>query len=183
MALINCPECGKEISDEAKTCPNCGKPLRKPKEKKKINKKAVIIISAIIVIGIIVVVGISNYRNTPDYVMKQYVKAVNNQDQKLLEKIIYTANQFDVRDIHDVYGGMVAEISSYSIVGEPSSDSIEKFKIIHYKYPEKIDDTISKFATYKIYNVNDWHDWISLACVNGKWKIASCPLLIYKDAS
>lgn len=24
MALINCPECGKEISDKAQTCPNCG---------------------------------------------------------------------------------------------------------------------------------------------------------------
>lgn len=24
MALITCPECGKEISDSAKSCPNCG---------------------------------------------------------------------------------------------------------------------------------------------------------------
>lgn len=24
MALINCPECGKEVSDKAKNCPNCG---------------------------------------------------------------------------------------------------------------------------------------------------------------
>lgn len=24
MALINCPECGKEISDKAGNCPNCG---------------------------------------------------------------------------------------------------------------------------------------------------------------
>ena len=24
MALIKCPECGKEISDTAKNCPNCG---------------------------------------------------------------------------------------------------------------------------------------------------------------
>lgn len=26
MALIKCPECGKEISDMAETCPNCGCP-------------------------------------------------------------------------------------------------------------------------------------------------------------
>lgn len=26
MALINCPECGKEVSDKAKLCPNCGCP-------------------------------------------------------------------------------------------------------------------------------------------------------------
>lgn len=27
MALINCPECNKEISDKAISCPNCGYPL------------------------------------------------------------------------------------------------------------------------------------------------------------
>lgn len=27
MALIKCSECGKEISDKAKTCPNCGAPV------------------------------------------------------------------------------------------------------------------------------------------------------------
>ena len=27
MALIRCPECGREISDKAKSCPHCGYPL------------------------------------------------------------------------------------------------------------------------------------------------------------
>ena len=27
MAMIQCPECGKEISDKAFTCPNCGVPI------------------------------------------------------------------------------------------------------------------------------------------------------------
>lgn len=27
MSLINCPECGKEISDKATNCPNCGYPI------------------------------------------------------------------------------------------------------------------------------------------------------------
>lgn len=27
MALIKCPECGKEISDRAGACPNCGCPI------------------------------------------------------------------------------------------------------------------------------------------------------------
>lgn len=31
MALINCPECGKEISDRAEACPNCGYPIKKVK--------------------------------------------------------------------------------------------------------------------------------------------------------
>ncbi|MDE5758853.1 MAG: TM2 domain-containing protein [Allobaculum sp.] len=27
MALINCPECGRQISDQAKSCPGCGTPI------------------------------------------------------------------------------------------------------------------------------------------------------------
>jgi zinc ribbon protein len=30
MALISCPECGKEVSDQAPTCPNCGAPIARP---------------------------------------------------------------------------------------------------------------------------------------------------------
>ena len=29
MALITCPECGKEISSKASSCPNCGYPIAK----------------------------------------------------------------------------------------------------------------------------------------------------------
>jgi zinc-ribbon domain len=35
MALIACSECGKEISDKATACPNCGVPIKKTVEKKK----------------------------------------------------------------------------------------------------------------------------------------------------
>lgn len=27
MSLINCPECKKEVSSNAKNCPNCGTPI------------------------------------------------------------------------------------------------------------------------------------------------------------
>ncbi len=29
MALLNCPECGHDVSSEASTCPNCGYPIQK----------------------------------------------------------------------------------------------------------------------------------------------------------
>ena len=28
MALINCPECNRQVSDKAESCPNCGYPLQ-----------------------------------------------------------------------------------------------------------------------------------------------------------
>lgn len=34
MALIECPECSKEISDKAKACPHCGYPINKNEELK-----------------------------------------------------------------------------------------------------------------------------------------------------
>lgn len=33
--LINCPECGKEISDKAESCPKCGYPLKASKDSDK----------------------------------------------------------------------------------------------------------------------------------------------------
>lgn len=34
MALIQCQECGKEISDKAASCPGCGAPVSQPKAKR-----------------------------------------------------------------------------------------------------------------------------------------------------
>ena len=63
MALINCPECGKQISDQAGACPNCGCPIGESdlKATKKVNpkrKKAIILIScsvAVLLVAIAVV--------------------------------------------------------------------------------------------------------------------------------
>lgn len=40
MAMINCPECQKEISSDAQACPNCGKPMvnTSPQNEQKIAK-------------------------------------------------------------------------------------------------------------------------------------------------
>ena len=46
MALIKCPDCGKEVSDKAEVCINCGRPLKETKnpsvEKSILNKDAII---------------------------------------------------------------------------------------------------------------------------------------------
>ena len=44
MALIKCIECGKEISDKAKICPNCGSPTTFAKEENQEIAKAIIFI-------------------------------------------------------------------------------------------------------------------------------------------
>lgn len=72
MALIKCPECGKEISDKAGKCPNCGFPLDNVYNKADqpmpstinnnvpLSKTKILIISAIVIliiasIGVIII--------------------------------------------------------------------------------------------------------------------------------
>lgn len=76
MALINCPECGKEISDKAQSCPNCGTPLKEnqqqtvnipyqqqeyvqPKKKKKGHGCLVTIVIFIAIIAVFAIIGSS----------------------------------------------------------------------------------------------------------------------------
>lgn len=50
MAMINCPECGREISSEAKVCPNCGCPSKNTDEKKRQNRNWIIATLCIIAV-------------------------------------------------------------------------------------------------------------------------------------
>ena len=58
MALINCPECEKEISDKAKSCPNCGYELNpqasQPKQPSKKKSSGSGYGTWIVVIGVII---------------------------------------------------------------------------------------------------------------------------------
>lgn len=53
MALIQCAECHKEISDKAKRCPHCGCPQHKPNSRKFV-KWLLSICAVIAVVGFIV---------------------------------------------------------------------------------------------------------------------------------
>ena len=67
MALIQCPECGKDVSDSIKNCPHCGFKLKKSNGEKKNgdNKKLIIILSIVLFVlvagGIGVGIAIHNH--------------------------------------------------------------------------------------------------------------------------
>lgn len=54
MALIQCSECGKEISDQIAACPHCGYPVQKQTDENKGNNKKKLLLP-IIIAGIILV--------------------------------------------------------------------------------------------------------------------------------
>lgn len=68
MALIKCPECGKEISDQVKKCPSCGY-----KEKKSINKKVFFIFGGVLVL-VAIIVGVTLFftKEKPLTQLEQY---------------------------------------------------------------------------------------------------------------
>ena len=90
MALIKCPECGKEISDRAKSCPNCGCPVNVYKKNTRnieLNRKKIIVIIAIIVF----IIGILSF-----FIVKY---KYNKDNPKIIGDIRLNMSQKDVENI------------------------------------------------------------------------------------
>lgn len=100
MALIKCPNCGKEVSEKAVACPNCGVLISNKKgNNKKGNKndKTIIIVSVavaivVLIVGIlcsVVLVSTDTYLSRGEY-QKAYDKARDKETKEkvLLENII-----------------------------------------------------------------------------------------------
>ncbi len=62
MALINCPECGTEVSDKAKSCPKCAYPIKEApiKQKERGNNFPWWVVFVVVVIAIIAYSRIPN---------------------------------------------------------------------------------------------------------------------------
>ncbi len=82
MALIKCKECGKEISDKAKNCPHCGRPVSKLQSKllnkiKKIKSQSVYMITAGLFLTFLIILIIVNFKNTNTYNSDNKVTALD----------------------------------------------------------------------------------------------------------
>ena len=101
MALIECPECKKMISDQAKVCPECGYPIKGKTTNVKISKlsknkvTAVVIAIAVVIALIITVPKIRNYQEKND----EYQQAVKLYKQG--EYIKSAAKFKDLKDFKD----------------------------------------------------------------------------------
>ena len=51
MALIQCRECGKEVSDQAETCPNCG--IKTPSKEKRKKKLIITAVTTVFIVSLV----------------------------------------------------------------------------------------------------------------------------------
>ncbi len=155
MALINCPECNKEISDKAVSCPHCGYIVEKqPKVKQKNTgkiKRLVIFIFLffIIVIGFISIFFVFNLNSRPDIIKVKNFKFISyNDNQEKVEKIFGTGIDTSVSlfDGYD-YDGKLKIV--YDDQTQIRYIEIDNKSIVTYKNI-KVGDDVSKIKnTFK----------------------------------
>lgn len=106
MAMIKCPECGKEVSDKASTCPSCGCPVNG--QKKGVDPKIIIAVVAVAIIAVIVILVIPKGNNS-----NVETKTVTNE---VVEEPQVKSETMD----------MLFDLSSY--IGKAEDDVIDEIK-------------------------------------------------------
>ncbi len=94
MSMINCPECGKEISDKAKSCPNCGYILHNMKKKK-------FVVSIIIFMIIIMLVAIGFFLQQTNKKQNENINAISKSIENMKNGKIPTQKEYN--EIADKY--------------------------------------------------------------------------------
>ena len=137
MALIKCKECGKEISDMAKKCPNCGYKIH--------NNKiiSIIIIVSVVILAIIAVIGAAYISSYIDKHKENGTFTETNEDVFPFEKVENEQQFFDIIYEENNLVLVVADYCGYS----------KKFSPI----VKEIADTYN----LKVYtlNVDSWDNW------------------------
>lgn len=90
MSLINCPNCGKRISDKANICPKCGSIIKKKIIKKKhikAIKKMIIILTIIGIILVLSVLGILKINR--NNIFEKYTLYIGKSYETLPDKYEY----------------------------------------------------------------------------------------------
>lgn len=141
MALIKCPECGKEVSENAVACPNCGSPITKQTQNTKnegsrksfASRFFLVIGIALIAFIVYLIVVAPSQQMTPEKSRQLlekteqiYKEKLEKEDEKAREYIRIIQNDYSsLRQKREAYNELIKikEIfSNYSI------EEIERMK-------------------------------------------------------
>lgn len=169
MALIKCPECGKEISDKVKICPNCGYP--NPGKNKKVISKTVFIKFVIIVavlIGIIAAIlalinsnpekkYLSLFRSAKYEDATEFYKENIEGNSEMYSKIENTQKE-EIDDIYNQYveGKLDCKKAVEKISLYKNSDVVYEYYLQNKNKIERLDKSKKSFIDAQKYeNEND----------------------------
>lgn len=152
MALIKCPECGKEISDTVEQCPHCGYSLKKKKDKNTIVK----VVIGVIAVFIVIFVARSVYDNAQQKKADQRAAELAAlQASKEEEKAAQEAEEEAYRDkILDIYSNLVItdldDFSNGEVKGTVTNNSDTTVYYVKVKITclRTSGDTVDSYATY-----------------------------------
>ena len=125
MALIKCKECGKDVSTEAESCPNCGAVLKK----KKGNTNYVL--TGILILIVLVVIGTLINKNTTKPEAGFKIPAIGNQIITF-DEYQQIQNGMSYRGVVQIIGNEGEELSRNTIDGVPGV--MESVETIMYQW-------------------------------------------------
>ena len=96
MALINCHECKREVSTEAKTCPSCGAKVRLPKKPVSPTMKAFFVLLGV---GVFASVAIESNRKEETTKASEQRLASMTHEQRESEKTTKTKRDSQLHSV------------------------------------------------------------------------------------
>ncbi len=204
MSLIKCPECGKNVSEKAKVCPNCGYPMedyvfniikkediqQENKEGNGVNRKlllAIVIIGLVMAIGIVVGLfkrsgsgkaSVNNAIYEKDYVgAVSLMKSKNINDKETVMKLIDSCEDTDAFE----------RVGDYidSLGNEDYSNVLVKR---HIKYCYETGDFVGVQKMYENHpDKNDEEvkqmlkDAATMKAIQGKWTLTATKISLTQN--
>lgn len=92
MALIQCPECNKEISDSTNTCPHCGFKLKSKRDNKKWLIPVIVGVVIVVVALVVTVIALSAKKDAQS--AETNVPAVTEEQQSTVKVVLRDNDKF-----------------------------------------------------------------------------------------
>ena len=161
MALITCPECGKEISDCASACPHCGKPMMQyyvepAKEKRGGHGCLWTVLVVVLVLGFLALTcpDKNAHRERISSEVSSLIMSETNKESNAFAQLIVSAVAGPVVDhmlnemlVVDSYG--IFSLGRFKNI-DNGEDRIVSLGIANYVFSAVNEENIKKFAKEKM---------------------------------
>ena len=97
MGMVNCRECGKDVSDKAETCPHCG--IKKPAPDSKVGNYLKLGLGALIIFGVVRCISDQEESKTKAESERQRVEASKTPEHRAKEAAAKAKTEADFQSV------------------------------------------------------------------------------------